>query len=105
MKRYVCCAFFAVGFGLLASQAPAGDDKGFKDLFNGKDLTGWKYIPEKADKTFAVKDGVVAVSGKPNGYFYTEKSYKNYVVKFDWKFSNDKPGSNSGLLVHITGPQ
>jgi Domain of Unknown Function (DUF1080) len=102
--RFAFYAVCAAGLGVLAPQAPAGGDKGFVDLFNGKDLTGWKTILSsgKADegKVFTVKDGVVVVSGNPNGYFYTEKSYKNYVLRFDWKFIKD---GNSGLLVHITG--
>src|SRR5262245_48538432 len=73
--------------------------EGFVDLFNGKDLTGWKTIGGK-DDTFTVKEGVIVVSGKPNGYFYTDKSYKNYILRFDWKFIKD---GNSGLLVHIQG--
>src|SRR5687768_9652731 len=91
----------AVAALALTLGARAGED-GFKDLFNGKDLTGWKTeLPKDADpaKVFSVKDGAIVVSGKPNGYFYTDKSYKNYILKFDWKFT--KPG-NSGLLVHIT---
>jgi 3-keto-disaccharide hydrolase len=102
-------AAFAVGLALVA-QSPAGADKDFKDLFNGKDLTGWKYIPEKADKTYTVVDGYIKVSGQPAGYFYTDKSYKNYVLKFDWRYKrpanledDKKFGGNSGLLVHITG--
>ncbi|MGF1581866.1 MAG: DUF1080 domain-containing protein [Gemmataceae bacterium] len=79
-------------------------EKGYTSLFNGKNFDGWKTILRSKDadpsKTFMVKDGMIVVSGRPAGYFYTEKSYKNYVLKFDWKFS--KPG-NSGLLVHITG--
>jgi hypothetical protein len=102
--RIGCYAVCAAGLGVLVSQASAGGDKGFVDLFNGKDLTGWKTILStgKADegKVFTVKDGVVVVSGNPDGYFYTEKSYKNYVLRFDWKFIKD---GNSGLLVHITG--
>jgi hypothetical protein len=92
----------AVAALALTLGARAGDD-GFKELFNGKDLSGWKTELPKGtdpDKVFSVKDGAIVVSGKPNGYFYTDKSYKNYILKFDWKFS--KPG-NSGLLVHITG--
>src|SRR5688572_15831646 len=73
----------------------AGDD-GFKPLFNGKDLSGWKTVPTSADDTFSVKEGAIVVSGKPNGYFYTDKSYKNYILKFDWKFIKS---GNSGLLV------
>lgn len=96
-------------FGLAWISAAAlagGTSDGFTDLFNGKDLSGWKTIlgngkPDDGN-TFHVHDGVIVVSGKPNGYFYTEKSYKNYILRYDWKFIKD---GNSGLLVHIQGPQ
>jgi hypothetical protein len=92
-----------VVFGLVGLSSSAGD-KDFKDLFNGKDLTGWKTIlsggKEDDGTVFSVKDGVIVVSGKPAGYFYTDKSYKNYVLLYDWKFIKN---GNSGLLVHITG--
>src|SRR5437660_12879939 len=108
--RYVLCAVCAAGLGGLVSKAPAGDDKGFKDLFNGKDLTGWKYIPEKAAKTYTVVDDYIKVSGQPAGYFYTDKSFKNYVLKFDWRYKrpanledDKKFEGNSGCLIHITG--
>lgn len=107
--RIAFFAALAASLGVLVSQASAGDDK-FVDLFNGKDLKGWKTLPEKADKTFSVTDGYIKVSGNPAGYFYTAKSYKNYVLKFDWRFKRPekledekKFGGNSGLLVHITG--
>lgn len=89
----------AMTLTLIASAVVVAGDDGFKDLFNGKDLTGWKTVGGK-DDTFTVKEGVIVVSGKPNGYFHSDKSYKNYVLKFDWKFIKD---GNSGLLVHITG--
>ncbi|MCI0464400.1 MAG: DUF1080 domain-containing protein [Gemmataceae bacterium] len=83
--------------------AMAGDkEEGFKSIFNGKDFDGWKIVPAKGtDKTFQISNGVIVVSGKPNGYFYTDKSYKNYVLRFDWKFIKS---GNSGLLVHIQEP-
>jgi hypothetical protein len=91
--------------------AASADDAGFTKLFNGTDLTGFKVFPENIAATFVVKDGAVQVSGKPAGYFYTEKTYKNFVLKFDWKYArpanltdDSKFGGNSGLLVHITGP-
>ena len=50
------------------------------------------------------------VSGNPAGYFYTDKSYKNFILRFDWRYKrpanledDKKFGGNSGLLVHITG--
>lgn len=101
-------AVLCAGLVALVNVAGAGEDKdekGFKQLFNGKNLDGWEIVlaNKKADpdKVFAVKDGVIVVSGNPAGYFATKDSYKNYTLKYDWKFS--KPG-NSGLLVHIQPP-
>jgi hypothetical protein len=103
LRKMLPVAALATTLTLIASAVVAGED-GFKSLFNGKDLSGWKTIVSGKDKagedTFTVKDGVIVVSGKPSGYFYTDKSYKNYVLKYDWKFIKD---GNSGLLVHIQG--
>lgn len=79
-------------------------------LFNGKDLTGWKVFPEKLEKAITVVDGYIKVAGQPSGYFYTNKSFKNGVLTYDWRFKRpenledeSKFGGNSGLLLHITG--
>src|SRR4051812_32987045 len=104
------CFVGVLGAAAMHSLARAGDDKGFKPLFNGKDLTGWKtYLKDdKADpaKTFVVKDGEIQVSGFPFGYFYTDKPYKNYIIRYSWTYPKNQPEKttmNSGLLVHITG--
>jgi hypothetical protein len=114
--RYLSLAILVAGLAMLGSTLQAGGkDDGFVDLFNGKDLTGWKTIlasgKEDKGKTFQVIKGVIVVTGQPNGYFYTEKSYKNYVIRYDWKYvrpatlkDDSKFKGNSGLLVHITGP-
>jgi hypothetical protein len=98
-------------FFLSSATAADKDDEGFQDLFNGKDLTGWKtFLPGKADptQTWSVKDGEIICTGHPNGYFYTEKPYKNYVIRYDWKYVKPEEGKkssyNSGLLVHIHPP-
>lgn len=99
--------------GLAGAASLAADDDGFKELFNGKDMSGWKTILSgkgDPDKTFKVEDGAIIVTGNPAGYFYTDKSFKNYVLRYDWRFKrpkglkdDEKFGGNSGLLVHITG--
>jgi Domain of Unknown Function (DUF1080) len=111
----VAVAALATGLGALVSTAlAAGDkdkaDKGFTDLFDGKDMKGWKFFPEGLEKTITVQDGAIVVKGQPNGYFYTDKSYKNYVLRYDWRYKrpanledDKKFGGNSGLLVHIQG--
>jgi hypothetical protein len=104
-------AGLALGLGALISTAPAGDkkdEKGFVDLFDSKTLKGWKVFPEKLENSISVDDGAIIVKGKPDGYFYTDKSYKNYVLRYDWRYKrpagleDDKKFlGNSGLLVHI----
>jgi hypothetical protein len=90
-------------------RAPAGEE-GFKPLFNGKDLTGWKFFLAKEgdpERTFVVSGDEIQVTGFPNGYFYTDKSYKNYVLRYSWTYPKNQPDKttmNSGCLVHIQTP-
>ena len=61
------------------------------NLFNGKDLTGWK------NAKYLVEDGVLVSKG---GNLVTEKQYSNYVFKFDFLLP---PGGNNGLGIHYPG--
>ncbi len=96
---------------------PAQDrtDKGWTALFNGKDFSGWKFHlgKEGADNrgTFTVKEGLLICSGKPSGYMYTEKSYRNYTLKVKFAFKrpegladDSKFRGNSGFLIHVGQP-
>lgn len=105
-------AALLAGLACLGSAAGA-EEEGFKDLFNGKDLAGWNIFlkPGKTDdapKSFvSVKDGEIQVTGHPFGYLYTDKSFKNYVIRYSWIYPKDQPEKttmNSGLLVHIQEP-
>ncbi len=100
----------------LLAAAPAGgsaqDDKGFKPLFNGKDLTGW-ITPD--DKTlFTVENGeIVGRTGteklKKNEFLVTGKSYGDFILKAKVKIKN----GNSGIQFRserapdgaVSGPQ
>jgi hypothetical protein len=107
----------AIGFVLLASTLAADDkaDDGFKPLFNGKDFNGWKFVLSKKDadpdKTWSIENGIIVCTGKPHGYFHTEKTYKNYALRYDWKYARpkgltdeEKFDGNSGALIHIQKP-
>jgi hypothetical protein len=112
-----CSALLAV---LSLAVHPAGAQKvdkaeGFTPLFNGTDLAGWKtrFGKSKLDtsKTFTVHGKALVVSGHPNGFIYTDKSYKNYVLRYDWRYKRPKGlkddarfTGNSGCLVHIHNP-
>src|SRR5207248_177951 len=108
-------AVAGLGFGLAAVPAGAGGGKSeWVQLFNGKDLSGWtvfldpkvKQIDQKV--VFTVKDGMIVCTGNPFGYLLTEKEYDNYVLKVQWKWTEGggpaKGKRNSGVFVHVTGP-
>jgi len=94
-------------FGLLASAvtgcvccsqdllAPEEKAEGFKSLFDGKTLEGWK--TEGGSATYAVKDGTIVGTGVPgtpgNTFLCTEKTYENFVFRGEFKC----PSGNSGI--------
>jgi hypothetical protein len=117
--RGVALLVVLAGTALWGSATAAENQKGegFTDLFNGRDLTGWKvFLARSATnagpaKTFSVKDGMIICTGHPNGFLYTDKSYANYVLLYDWQYKRP-PGltddkrfmGNSGCLVNIQNP-
>jgi hypothetical protein len=94
----------------LPTVLPAED--GWKPLFNGKNLEGWQFHLGKEgagnDGTFTVQDGILICSGKPAGYMYTDKSYGDYTLQFEFAFKKPEGledesefRGNSGCLVHV----
>jgi hypothetical protein len=86
--------------------------RGATALFNGTDFEGWSFhLGEKgADNNGAmsIREGTVICPGQPRGYLYTDKSYSDYIISYEWAF--DRPDDlqvdslfrgNSGCLVHI----
>jgi hypothetical protein len=68
------------------------DGKGWVQLFNGKDLTGWKTHP-KDKAMWEVKDGILIGSG-PAGHLFSERGdYENFQYRIE-AMINDK--GNSG---------
>lgn len=80
-------------------EKPVADKDGWTELFNGKDLKGWR-IAENPD-TFQVRDGLLIVKGPRGHMFYTgdvsDANFKN----FHWKCEiMTKPKANSGMYFH-----
>jgi hypothetical protein len=115
MKRHqvvflVTAALLAAALALPRGPA-AGQEGGWVKLFNGKDLSGWKKFldPKRQadpDKIWAVKDGIIFCEGSVNGYLLTDKEYENYVLRLQWRWGEKMTGKNrnSGVFVHVTGP-
>ncbi|MBL9083786.1 MAG: DUF1080 domain-containing protein [Planctomycetales bacterium] len=73
---------------LMLSSSVARADDGFTPIFNGKDFTGWK-VPEGDNGHWKIVDGVIDYDGeseaKDDKHLWTEKQYKNFTVKVDWR--------------------
>jgi hypothetical protein len=95
MRRIICVLVVAA----LLAPAGRGDDKkekgakdGWVQLFNGKDLTGWKTHPKSPGK-WKVEDGAIVGTG-PASHLFTEKGdYRNFHFRMEIMI-NDK--GNSG---------
>jgi hypothetical protein len=81
---------------LLLSTAGRAEVPQFRDLFNGKDLTGWVNVNTDPD-TWSVRDGLLVCTGKPIGVMRTEKQYENFILHIEWMHL--QAGGNSGVFV------
>ncbi len=114
MKRFFMPAAVLVPVLLLLggnSDVADAQADGWTALFNGKDLTGWRiFLDPKKDadpqKIFTVKDDIIVCEGSVNGYLITDKEYQNYVLKVQWRWGEKvhRQGRNSGVFVHVSGP-
>jgi hypothetical protein len=94
MKTWLTLIVLGMGSALLISQSRAGEGE-WKQLFNGKDLAGWKTHPESPGN-WKVVDGCIVGTGadKNPSHLYSEKGdYKNFHYRIEAKIS-DK--GNSG---------
>ncbi|GMQ24054.1 DUF1080 domain-containing protein [Algoriphagus sp. oki45] len=73
-------------------------DDGWKDLFNGEDLNGWKTVAGTA--TFEVVNGEIigtAVAGSPNTFLITEETFGDFILELELKVEHTS--SNSGVMA------
>ncbi len=77
-------------------QVSGGPVPEFRDLFNGKDLSGWINV-NTDDDTWSVRDGLLVCSGRPIGVMRSEKQYENFVLHIEWRHM--EPGGNSGVFI------
>ncbi|WP_423148549.1 3-keto-disaccharide hydrolase [Rubrolithibacter danxiaensis] len=82
--------------GISCSLFAQSSSAGWKNLFNGKDLTGWKRLAGTAD--YKVEDGAIVgttIMNSGNTFLVTEKEYGDFILELDAKV--ESPVSNSGV--------
>ncbi|NEW81411.1 MAG: DUF1080 domain-containing protein [Mariniphaga sp.] len=75
---------------------------GWKLLFDGQTLNGWKNYNEPGITGWSAQDGNLASSGTGSdstGYIITDRKYDNFELAFDWKIAAE---GNSGVMYHVT---
>ena len=88
------------------SAAAAAADDGFRPMFNGKDLTGWK----TTGNWVVEEGGIVTLHPRPgekgwqryDAYLTTDRKYKDFIIDLEFKF---KKGGNSGVFLRVGDPK
>ncbi|MEC5142091.1 DUF1080 domain-containing protein [Chitinophaga sp. 212800010-3] len=91
MKKTIllCGSLLCMYGGLFAQKAQ------WKQLFNGKDLKGWKQLGGEAK--YHVEDGEIVgttVMNTPNSFLATDKEYGNFILELEFKLGKE---FNSGI--------
>ncbi|PHS01756.1 MAG: hypothetical protein COA78_22385 [Blastopirellula sp.] len=68
----------------------------FRDLFNGKDLTGWIDV-NTSEENWSVRDGLLICQGHPIGVMRSDRQYENFILEIEWKHM--EKGGNSGVFL------
>ena len=86
------------------------EDDGFRPLVQGTDPDQFELVGIGPDSIRIDEEGVVRLSGTPNGYFATKEPFEDYILRFEWMYERpdgfedgQEFDGNSGLLLHIGG--
>ena len=98
-------AEYPVSEPAVAAEHPAADAPGFRPLFNGRDLAGWRTRGNWVYDT----DGTVTLRPRPgetgwkrfDAYLFTERKYRDFVLDLEFKF---EPTGNSGVFFCVADP-
>jgi len=106
MRAGVWCVAAALVLGLGATALMAAEEEwkpqgdGWVQLFNGKDLTGWKF-KGGTNASWKAEDGVLAnikpeEKGKRGVDIFTEQTFRNFQLHIEFKVPK---GGNSGVYL------
>jgi hypothetical protein len=93
---------------LIGAQAPLSSPNRV-ELWNGRDLTGWKLFlndPAVAPASvWSANDGVLRFDTKASGYLRSERDFSDYRLHVEWRWGKDASvNANSGVMLHVHGP-
>jgi hypothetical protein len=106
-RRFINQMILGILFSVLASVTLAGvipeqsktekeNKNEWRQLFNGKDLTGWKHVGPGSQY---VEDGMIKSHGGMGLLYWTGEKFGNCTIKV--VFRMEKTNSNSGVFIRI----
>jgi len=100
--RTLVKALILIAIVLMCGQSPAqaAEPMQFRELFNGKDLSGWVNVNTEKD-TWSVRDGLLVCTGQPIGVMRTDRQYENFIMHIEWRHM--EAGGNSGTFIWSEG--
>ena len=80
---------------LAALSARGGEDDGWEELFNGRDLSGWRVVGGEAK--FSVEDGCIVGTGVPsnigiNTFVATEREFSDFDLRVEFLCESGNSG-------------
>ncbi|MGQ9732745.1 MAG: 3-keto-disaccharide hydrolase, partial [Candidatus Zipacnadales bacterium] len=95
MRLIISIAILFLCWSFVLAQA----DEGWIELFNGKDLTGWKLVHEGGRQSWSVVNGIltnVSTHEQPGTDLMTEQKFMDHELHVEFRVP---PGGNSGVYV------
>lgn len=78
--------------------SPAEKAAGWKLLFDGTSLSGWRGYKTETPAGWTVQNGVLSLAAGRKGDLVTKQEYGDFELALDWKISS---GGNSGILYRV----
>ena len=100
--KVLCGVISVLAVVPLAGAAGQAVDAGFTPLFNGKDFSGWVYgrrangTENRSGKGYQIDNGVIFSTKEDGGNLYTEKTYADFVFRFEFKLTEN---ANNGIGI------
>ena len=93
---YICLQAEVPGGGKFLFRDIRITELGYKSLFNGESLAGWKETSEK--NCWKVQDGQLMCTGEKGSALHGLEEYTDFNLRLEYKL---KPGGNSGVFSRL----
>ncbi|MCI0718764.1 MAG: DUF1080 domain-containing protein, partial [Acidobacteria bacterium] len=90
MLRQSCCLL-----AVLTMRLWGADESGFRPLFDGKSLNGWKPVQAKGEP-WKVEDGMIVCPTGGAGKLMTEQEFSDFVLRLEYRLTE---AGNNGVNI------